>query len=86
MMSQQLLKFFYDGKILKFSQVRSWSLASFFRLMFCRGYEIESWSRLVKILKLKFYGEADVWLKLKLMLGRDSEDEIRSRFVFELVI
>ena len=25
---------------------------------------------LVKILKLKFYGEADVWLKLKLMLGR----------------
>ena len=54
--------------------------------MFCRGYEIESWSRLVKILKLKFYGEADVWLKLKLMLGRDSEDEIRSRSVFELAI
>ena len=41
---------------------------------------------LVKVLKLKFYGEADVWLKLKLMLGRDSEDEIWSRFVFELVI
>ena len=33
---------------------------------------------LVKILKLygAFYGDADVWLKLKLMLGRDSEDEI----------
>ena len=31
---------------------------------------------LVKVLKLKFYGEADVWLKLKLMLGRDTEDEI----------
>ena len=30
---------------------------------------------LVKILKIKFYGEADVWLKLKLMLGRDTEDE-----------
>ena len=33
---------------------------------------------LVKILKLygAFCGDADVWLKLKLMLGRDSEDEI----------
>ena len=33
---------------------------------------------LVKILRLKFYGEADVWffLVLKLMLGQDFEDEI----------
>ena len=41
---------------------------------------------LVKILKLKFYEEAGVWLDLKLMLGRDSEDEILPGFVFELVI
>ena len=33
---------------------------------------------LVKILKLygAFCGDTDVWLKLKLMLGRDSEDEV----------
>ena len=32
--------------------------------MFCRDFEIESFSEeLVKILKLKFYGEADVWLR-----------------------
>ena len=42
---------------------------------------------MVKILKLglvnsKFSGDADVLL----MLSQDSEDEIRSRFVFELAI
>ena len=43
--------------------------------MFCRGYEIESWSRFGQDFGA-FCGDADVWLKLKLMLGRDSEDEI----------
>ena len=37
---------------------------------------------LVKILSFKFSGDADVLL----MLSQDSEDEIRSRFVFELAI
>ena len=37
---------------------------------------------LVKILNLKFSGDADVLL----MLSQDSEDEILSRFVFELTI
>ena len=36
----------------------------------------------VKILNFKFSGDADVLL----MLSQDSEDEIRSRFVFELAI
>ena len=35
----------------------------------------------VKILNFKFSGDADV-----LLMSQDSEDEIRSRFVFELVI
>ena len=35
-----------------------------------------------KILNFKFSGDADVLL----MLSQDSEDEIRSRFVFELAI
>ena len=34
----------------------------------------------VKILNFKFSGDADVLF----MLSQDSEDEIRSRFVFEL--
>ena len=36
----------------------------------------------VKILNFKFSGDADVLL----MLSQDSENEIRSRFVFELAI
>ena len=36
-----------------------------FQLKFCRGYEVEEILKLglVKILNLKFYGEADVWLR-----------------------
>ena len=36
---------------------------------------------LVKTLNFEFSGDADV-----LLLSQDSEDEIRSRFVFELAI
>ena len=37
--------------------------------------------------KFKFSQDADVWVEiLKLMLSRDSEIEVWSRFVFELVI
>ena len=39
----------------------------FFLLIFCKGYEVESFRilklGLVKILKLTFYGEADVLLR-----------------------
>ena len=43
--------------------------------------------RLVKILKFKLSRNADIWLRfLKLLLGQDYEDEIQSRFVWELLI
>ena len=41
---------------------------------------------MVKILNFKFCGDADAWLRFLLMLSRDSDDEMWSRFVFELVI
>ena len=42
---------------------------------------------LVKILNFKFSGNADVWLRFLVYANsQDSEDEIRSRFVFELAI
>ena len=44
--------------------------------MFSRGYEVESF------FNFKFSGDADVLL----MLSQDSDDEIRSKFVFELAI
>ena len=55
--------------------------------MFCRGFEVGILVKilklgLVKILNFKFIGDANVWL----ILSRDSEEEIWSRFVFELVI
>ena len=43
--------------------------------MFCRDYVEILKLGLVKILKLKFYGKADLVEILKLILGRDSEDE-----------
>ena len=50
-------------------KIWSWSMFSFFLLMFCRML-YRCWILveilkldLVKILKLKFYGEADAWLK-----------------------
>ena len=39
-------------------------------------------SKILKLELVQFIGDADVLL----MLRQDSEDEIRSRFVFELVI
>ena len=44
-------------------------------------------ARLVNILNFKFSGDADIWLIFLVdALSRDSNDEICSRFVFELVI
>ena len=40
-------------------KICSWSLAIFL-LMFCRGYEVESWLRIVNF---KFSRDTDVWLK-----------------------
>ena len=40
----------------------------------------------VKILNFKFSGDADVWLRFLVELSQGSEDEIKSRFVFELAI
>ena len=44
-------------------RICSWSLASFFLLMFCRGWILVEILRLglVKILRLKCCGEADAW-------------------------
>ena len=82
------------------SRYWSWSSGKVFKLEFGQYFAADVLQRLwswilveilklglVKILKLKFYGEVDVWLRnFKSMLGQDSEDEIWSRFVFELVI
>ena len=52
---------------LKFRQDLKTEFGQFFQLKFCRGYEVEEILKLglVKILNLKFYGEADVWLRLR---------------------
>ena len=72
----QILKLIFGqkGKLLfrlehkVWSRFWSWSLVSLFLLMFCRGYEVESWS--------SFWGvKSRCWCMvkiLKLKLGRDS--------------
>ena len=57
----------------------SWGL--FIKLNFCSDFEHNVWSNFKVEVQAKF--EVEI---LKLMLGRDSEDEIWSRFVFEFMI
>ena len=64
-------------------KIWSCSLFSILPLMFCRGYEVKSWSRfwILSCVEMLMFG----W-DFQLMLSRDSEDKIWSRFVFELSI
>ena len=56
-----------------------WSLVEVIKLFLVEILEL----RFVKILKLKFSQNADIWLKL--LLGWDYDDELCSRFFWELV-
>ena len=75
-------------------KIWSWSLINFFLLMFCRGY-VESKFNLSRDSEARFCQDFEAivlwrgWCLveiLKLMLGRNSEDELWSRFVLEFVI
>ena len=78
------------------SRFWSWSSGQILKLKFSQYFAADLWLglwrlflveilelRLVKILKFKFSQNADIWLKL--LLGWDYEDELCSRFFWELV-
>ena len=74
-------------------KIWSRSLFSILLLMFCKGNEVESWSRfwiqvwsiswILSLVRMLMFADFEI---LKLMLCQYSEDKIWSNFVFELVI
>ena len=78
----------YEHKVWSWYRSWSWSWSEILQRKFGKYFAADVWLRLrssilVKILKPKCWCLVEI---LKLMLGRDSEDEIWSRFGFELVI
>ena len=93
------LNFCSDFEHKVWSRFRSWSLGEILKLNFGQYFAVDVWLSLrslilVKILKLGLVKILSLHLVEMLMFGwdfevdagRDSEDEIWSRFVFEIVI